>query len=655
MTNIITVIKDRILKQEKQPSKHPKLFFNYLIDDLINYEKRFNKSKDTISQIMASENMKEEEVVETLPKIIKQNLLIYKEFENDAIKKELDNLVVELFTTELTNEKQSENFFFKIKENLNFNIIKSLINRLAPRLNELTLKINPRKEYVIYLLSQMSEESKKVIENHLNIVVFNGLELKSVSDDKKTEELCLASVKNNGLALEYVPDDKKTEDICLASVTNNGLALEFVPDNKKTEKIYLAAVKQNNGALIFVPDDKKTESIYLASVTNNGLALEFVPDNKKTEEICLAAVKKNNGALQFVPDNKKKPDFYSKIIMIDKSRYESYLENGNITLSQYIYEVLNSMKSLQSFVESESAVEKIINISDKTDYYTSFLEKPNYIQNLKSKATNFIWMSENIDQSIMHLFNSTRKNLPNSTDEEVIQPYIAKYNIENGTRIINSNEYTNKYIFNNIIPEECLSKILLIIAMDIWISQKNNPQVTNPLAKDYSVVENVERNKAYFLTESNKYILVILNELNKFLSDDKKIYGYKNFFDQKEIALCNRYKIIDTSIKISKYIYIEYTDSKEQILKFPCKYKDYSFVANKHPVAYGINTLSNNIRMVPKTIYFKQSVVKPLTICYENFNNPSEHIILVENKPLASYYEKKYLKYKSKYLSLKKK
>jgi hypothetical protein len=118
-------------------------------------------------------------------------------------------------------------------------------------------------------------------------------------------ELCELAVTNNGIALRYVPDELRSEKMCLAAVTTYGYALEYVPQKLRTERVCLAAVTQCGGALRYVPQKLRTERVCLAAVTNYGGALRYVPQELRSERMCLAAVTEIRYALEYVPDELK--------------------------------------------------------------------------------------------------------------------------------------------------------------------------------------------------------------------------------------------------------------------------------------------------------------------------------------------------------------
>ena len=150
----------------------------------------------------------------------------------------------------------------------------------------------------------MAKKKIKTVEEAL-AAIQDGLDLKEIPDDFRTEEICLAAVQEEGNELEFVPDKLKTEEICFEAVKKRSMALEFVPDKLKTEEICLEAVQKNAFALQYIPDKLKTMKICLAAVQQNGRALFHVPDKLKTAEIFLAAVQENGDVIQDVPDKLK--------------------------------------------------------------------------------------------------------------------------------------------------------------------------------------------------------------------------------------------------------------------------------------------------------------------------------------------------------------
>jgi len=133
----------------------------------------------------------------------------------------------------------------------------------------------------------------------------NGKVLGEVPEGRRNDEICLAAVQQYGEALGNVPEEKRTEIICLAACRQNGEALGEVPKGIRTEIICLTACRQNGEALGEVPKGIRTEEIYLAACQQNGMALRFVPRAERTEIICLAACQQKGKAIKHVLEDKR--------------------------------------------------------------------------------------------------------------------------------------------------------------------------------------------------------------------------------------------------------------------------------------------------------------------------------------------------------------
>lgn len=70
-----------------------------------------------------------------------------------------------------------------------------------------------------------------------------------------TWSLCELAVSKNGLTLRFVPDEFKTESVCLKAVKQDGMAMQYIPTKFQTYKICLAALKQNSDSLKYLATD----------------------------------------------------------------------------------------------------------------------------------------------------------------------------------------------------------------------------------------------------------------------------------------------------------------------------------------------------------------------------------------------------------------
>ncbi len=533
------------------------------------------------------------------------------------------------------------------KNKSNFGLVRSAIVGL--RVNFMLFS----EETINGLLKQQPEFAISGLlgeSNILNALRINPLLLKNVLN--QTEEMCEAAVRINGLALEYVKE--QTDKLCLIAVQSNGLALQHV--KKQTEEICLAAVISNGLALKYVIN--KTKDICLIAFNQNSLLIEFFNvdlfDEFTTDYKILEIYSKNTNyeKLLLVIYNKNELDNEYKIKKIDQC------------FSLYVRYLLSKEQGLNSFVELSKS---IIKINNNTDYYNSFVletsKNPQEVFNLN----RFIWFSDHFDQALLHLFNGARilSNIDNST---MVGLYVAKFRLEKEIKVINSKSSFNNNIFDDIIPRECL------LAITNALKERHHYYIILTTSKNKLVTIYPKKvfEKGNFANENNKFILVVLNELNKFLYESNRVYGYVNNFDQKEFALVDRNNLINqTSIQISRYTRVIKKDGTEII--FPITYDDYhkNFKDAFITLYSSFDDMSTfcktgNIKgdcleiincMEKKGVIkdsFRMYKLDNTQIFYQDFDHPDQEIEF-KNLNLDDYWKNKYLKYKAKYRALKNK
>ncbi len=499
----------------------------------------------------------------------------------------------------------------------------------------------------------------------LEAVKSNGIALLYVKD--QTPEICLKAVKSNGMALQYVKD--QTPEICLEAAKSNGMALQYVKD--QTPEICLEAVKSNGMALRYVKD--QTPEICLEAVKSNGLSLEYVKNEFKTEIICTEAVKSNGKSINWIniDDNilfnkvldtafEKDIDYkellkLNSAIIADKNKKIKRLDSY---FSKYIYYLLsnvNKTNNLESYITSKNYTLKL---NTNIEYFHSFVLQDGIAPNEIFNTDKFIWFSSQFDQSFLHLFNNAR-TLSNIQSNTLINLFIAKFRLSKEIKILKSKSSVNDNIFKNIIPDDCLSKILDAL--------HDRHKYFLEIEKPVGWVPDAYYTAGDFAGEQNKFILIILKELNKFiLEETNKIYGYINEQDQNEIALLSREGLIDlTSLKFSKYTRVIKKNSSEII--FPVMYKKYhdEFYNENVTLYSNMNKLGNesthygNIKNCMKnrgkeTDSFRMWKYDNTKIFYQDFEDTSRELEF-KNLNVDDYWKQKYLKYKAKYLALKSK
>lgn len=92
----------------------------------------------------------------------------------------------------------------------------------------------------------------------IRVVKLNGLALKNIPSDMRTQELCDAAIEQNGLALGNVPENIKDAEKCRKAVDNDGRAIRYVPPSIMTQELAVLAVERNADAYLDVPKSLKT-------------------------------------------------------------------------------------------------------------------------------------------------------------------------------------------------------------------------------------------------------------------------------------------------------------------------------------------------------------------------------------------------------------
>jgi hypothetical protein len=92
--------------------------------------------------------------------------------------------------------------------------------------------------------------------------------IKSISDDKKTYELCKTAINFNGDNLAYVPERFKTAEFCMLAIgwANNSYDLiQYIPEQVLTEDFAINLVKYDRRFTKVLPKHLKTEAVMTAA------------------------------------------------------------------------------------------------------------------------------------------------------------------------------------------------------------------------------------------------------------------------------------------------------------------------------------------------------------------------------------------------------
>lgn len=280
-------------------------------------------------------------------------------------------------------------------------------------------------------------------------------------------------------------------------------------------------------------------------------------------------------------------------------------------------------------------------------FYSAY---PTPISNLNLRP---IWCSSKLHQSILHPFDVIRTSTPS------IEPTIYRFTILK-KHFLRSYNYNNEKILNNLFSSFFTELIDKITDYFIHLDEEFNGNI-----------------HTIFYKENNKRLIFILMVLNKILIDlhfeGEKIYGYTNRHDQDELAIIPNsdllQNIIESKIVGLKYLKIIETVSnlgehksgqmddslepgktiqteEETIVTFPMDISIFRTLFEPGLVNYISNyQMDEKYRMTCGTIR---------TISYQNFDNLSE-ILIFTCPRREEYWQRKYFKYKGKYLKLLKK
>jgi hypothetical protein len=245
----------------------------------------------------------------------------------------------------------------------------------------------------------------------------------------------------------------------------------------------------------------------------------------------------------------------------------------------------------------------------------------------------YVWCSQILDQALLHPFDKIR------TKSDNVQPVIYRFTINNldTCKLLNSSNRNNVNIFRNILNDDIINKIIKYYKR---LDDEN----------DMGYFEYIEK---VFKGEKNYRILLILECINKYLPEDKRFNGYYNGYDQNECAFIDIKNII-VDIVESKYISINFKNGNKEYI-FPCTKDIFQEIHSYQPIEYKSVFDINGIVIDKYKMTCNKDIINHIK--YESFDlskEPREIIIYTCKTQVEYYYQQKYLKYKNKYLNLKK-
>jgi len=340
---------------------------------------------------------------------------------------------------------------------------------------------------------------------------------------------------------------------------------------------------------------------------------QFLKDKLKEKKYRFTITYSDRSPLIFGYDSKSDTQIWKK--------YFDKIISGHFKTAKPIFG--KNLVSTSEISEVNKLDDILINNNLEDVFYSAY--KNLNIEDFKKKY--IIWFTPQLNQSLTHIFDSEDNITTRMKEDELIQPKIFRFKLKKSIKLIKSTTVNNEYIFLNILDDRLIAQLLEFL---------NSKNIKN------------------FTQTDNLYILLILDEFNKLVSDEYKIYGYKNYYDQNEIAITNFSNLVDeTSIKESDYKSFSIVQSvfgQDEIVT-------YNFPIGKTQL-YEIFGLDKHVRYADglneDKELLKRMIVedKRIKISYNDFDTGEP----VEWTPpnIDEFYRLKYLKYKQKYIKLKK-
>jgi hypothetical protein len=208
----------------------------------------------------------------------------------------------------------------------------------------------------------------------------------------------------------------------------------------------------------------------------------------------------------------------------------------------------------------------------------------------------------------------------------MVHPIIYRFRVIDDVYVILSDQKDNINIFSKLLPDAVIKGI-----ESYYISLEENTSEDD-----------------IFKGENNYRILDVLKALNTILLVEFgiTIYGYYNYYDQDEYAFLNFNNIV---IELQKTMYKKITyddDERKKVYIFPISNMEYNKVSYDGSKYTYINPENRDITK------HRMSCNNLIDITYEDFDTRTD--VIYKCKETSEYFYLKYLKYKNKYLALRK-
>lgn len=135
-------------------------------------------------------------------------------------------------------------------------------------------------------------------------------------------DICEATIKKSAYSILSIPDEHITEELSMLAVSVNGLVLKYVKDEYKTDDVCNSAIMQNGNAIEFVPNP--TDEQYKVAIEVTPYAIQFM--KKPSLELCISAIKKDMSVLKYI--NNPPEELYLEVVKLDGTAIK-YMDTFN--------------------------------------------------------------------------------------------------------------------------------------------------------------------------------------------------------------------------------------------------------------------------------------------------------------------------------------
>ena len=227
----------------------------------------------------------------------------------------------------------------------------------------------------------------------------------------------------------------------------------------------------------------------------------------------------------------KTTGWYEESVNIIYDLIKSQKQNIRIRLNN---KLISMRRAIENNSKDNSSFKNLTIVSQSHTFYSSV---PFSMETEDFEMMRILWCSPEISQSLLYMLE---------TEKKLEQPTMFSFNFNQDMLILNATEFKNESIFNDVLDVN-----------------------TRKLLKE----------SYKFDFGNNINILCVIEAINRLTQDypDLKIFGYRNRYDQNELALINFNEVVDVyTIRraiFDRIIFENLGNNESLVLNFPLNHK----------------------------------------------------------------------------------